>query len=311
MHTFLQAKDKELTILKEFEKDLISRGFSKNTGRVYRNDLICLVEEFEKPLKDISPNEIEEYMKRYAIGATKKDSANSKKKGITKSVLSQSRNRSAFTNFFELYLKRKNYVPNRGLKLPKIQKVSEYYTHNEVKLLLKHCSDAREQLIIKLGFYGGFRFSDVISLKSADVNFKENKIKVIGKGNKHTYQMFLPEVFNAIKNYWVEFPKGEFVLNFESKRGEIKRESYANQITKFLMELCIQTELNFKTFHKFRHGCGTWLSAPNPQGLDWKLRKVQMYLRHDDPKTSTKYDHSEMDLRNYFEDPSKRKEVTP
>jgi len=68
------------------------------------------------------------------------------------------------------------------IKSPK--KIISIPTKDEVKRLFKCKMPLRDKMVFELLFSTGMRVGELVSVKIKDINFKENKIKIMGKGKK-------------------------------------------------------------------------------------------------------------------------------
>ncbi len=218
------------------------------------------------------------------------------KEGI--STRSQIRIISGIKSFFK-YLILENYItidptnlietPKIGLKLPDVLSVSEIeLIINSINLNKKH--GFRNKVIIEVLYSCGLRVSELINLQISNVNFKENYIKISGKGNKERITPIGSLAVNLIKTYIntirinQKIKHGNENIVFINNRGsKLTRE----MIFIIIKSIVKKTNLKKKISpHTFRHSFATHLIEG---GAD--LRAVQEMLGHESITTTEIYTH--------------------
>lgn len=97
--------------------------------------------------------------------------------------------------------------PTINLELPTLKKsLPKYLTLEQSENLLTSTSDSgkeslRDYCIITLFLNCGMRLSELVGLNISDINFDENKMKLLGKGNKERIIYFNNACKNALKDY--------------------------------------------------------------------------------------------------------------
>lgn len=97
--------------------------------------------------------------------------------------------------------------PTVNLELPKQKKsLPKYLTLEQSKDLLDSTYDdnnffLRDYCIITLFLNCGMRLSELVGLNLSDINFKENKMKLLGKGNKERYIYFNSACHDSLIEY--------------------------------------------------------------------------------------------------------------
>ena len=148
----------------------------------------------------------------------------------------------------------------------------------------------------------GLRVSEVCNVKKQDVDFENEKIKVVqGKGNKDRYVM-LPVKLKPILEKWFRVNDSELVIPAVYK-DKLSGSQLSIKFRKYLRKanLSIQTGTSRTgqpryaySFHTLRHTYATFLLE---KGVD--LYYVQRALGHSDIHTTQIYTHiSNKDLQN-------------
>jgi len=284
--------------MKEFLKEYLAflkfeKNLSENTIQSYRNDLSKLL-DFAESEKVNDLNEIDFHLIRKFFEIQKKEGVSS---GTT------ARYRSSLKGFFK-YLSKNHYIeknPVDKLASTKIsRKLPLYLTFNEIELILEKIDHTdiplglRDKAMLEIAYSCGLRVSELINLKISDLFFKEEVIRVIGKGSK---QRLVPIGKSAV--YWVtEYLKfSRPILEnkiksanivFLNKRGtKLSRMGIWKILYKYAKEAGITKDVHP---HVLRHSFATHLIEG---GAD--LRAVQEMLGHSDISTTQIYTHIDRD----------------
>ncbi len=170
----------------------------------------------------------------------------------------------------------------------------EYLTLEEVDLLLSIPAEdtvlgLRDRTIIELMYSCGLRVSEVVMLKTGNINLQDRYILVYGKGRKERIVPFGNKAQNLLERYrkWAREIllkrkiRDEFFLNF---RGDpLSRKGIWKMIKGYACKSGIKK--NIKP-HILRHSFGTHLIQ---NGAD--LRAVQELLGHADISSTQIYTH--------------------
>ena len=183
--------------------------------------------------------------------------------------------------------------PKIGLKLPEVLSVNEIeIIISSIDLSNKH--GQRNKAIIETLYSCGLRVTELINLKISNINFKEEYIKVIGKGNK---ERLTPIGSNALKYIQIyvnevrihqKINKGHEDIVFLNNRGSKLSRVMIFTLIKNTLEKCgIKKKVSP---HTFRHSFATHLIEG---GAD--LRAVQEMLGHESITTTEIYTHLDKD----------------
>ena len=148
----------------------------------------------------------------------------------------------------------------------------------------------------------GLRVSEVCSLKKQNVDFENEKIKVVqGKGSKDRYVM-LPTKLKPILDKWFRVNDSELVVPAVYK-DKMSGGHFSLRFRKYLRKVSLYIQTSVSTtgqprhaysFHTLRHTYATFLLE---KGVD--LYYVQRALGHSDIHTTQIYTHiSNKDLQN-------------
>ena len=265
----------------------LERGLSDNSIKSYEYDLI-LFKKFliTNKINDTPLNCKPETIKNYLY-----------KSFSDKKSISQARSISAIKSFFN-YLIFEGYIkdsPISNIESPKQEKkLPKVLTEEEIKKLinsidLNHDFGQRNKTIIEILYGTGIRVSELINLKLSNIFFKENIIKVIGKGNKERFVPLGEIASNEMKIYINNRNR----LKIDSKSSDILflnrygRGLTRSMIFKIISDASKRVGLDKKISpHTLRHSFATHLIK---NGAD--LRTIQMILGHESITTTEIYTH--------------------
>ena len=201
-----------------------------------------------------------------------------------KSVATKSQFISVLKSFFT-FLYNKSYKSENistYLVIPKKEeRLVSFLTIEEVYLLIDECETLLDRLIILILFKTGIRVSELINIKSNDLNINELSIKIHGKGNKERIVLFDNEVKDLLIDY---FNENEIIDYVFIKDGKNINRFYVYEL---LQKLKDKAGLKKKVYpHILRHSFATYMLE---NGTD--LRLLQVMLGHSDINTTTIYTH--------------------
>lgn len=184
-------------------------------------------------------------------------------------------------------------LPKLGRKLPKFLTLPEVEALlNQAEQSFKTKSDpkqARYYTMLQLLYATGLRVSELVSLKTNDLNLQSGYVVVMGKGSKERYVPVgsvaieaLDEFLNGFRPSLIKGKTSKFV--FVSTGGKpITRQSFWNYLKRVALAAGIKKNISP---HVLRHSFATHLLE---NGAD--LRSVQMMLGHADISTTQIYTH--------------------
>lgn len=184
-------------------------------------------------------------------------------------------------------------------KVKEPKKLFEVLKPNEISDFKKGLKRHRDLAIIALMLYCGLRFSEVLTLKTKNIDYLEKKLIIDGKGSKQRIVYLTDDLIKIFDDYTnLERPpstKSEFF--FLILQGKQK----GNKMTKAgLRSLFRYRRLASKVKkanpHRFRHTFGSAMAGANVS-----LPILQTLMGHADPITTLNYIHlSSPDLANEF-----------
>lgn len=212
--------------------------------------------------------------------------------------------KAASIRMFFSYLTQKAHLlevnPAQGLETPKLDKrLPKYLTLEQSKELLEvtkaESGDFKERdyAIITLFLNCGMRLSELVNINIKDINFYDNKLNVVGKGNKERTIYLNKACIDAINSYMAVRPHDGVKFDsrdalFLSKRKERISNRMVQEIVK--KEL-IKAGLDISKYsvHKLRHTAATLMY----QYGNVDIRALQVLLGHESISTTEIYTHVE------------------
>ncbi len=194
-----------------------------------------------------------------------------------------------------------NYLMNEGLinsniflnvKNPKLEKkLPNYLNYTEMEELLESIDISTDEglkrrLLIEMFYSTGCRVSEIINIKVKDIDFKDKKIRIMGKGSKERIVYYGDYAKKYLDKYLSKGLDKDYL--FVNKHGDKYTVEEIELIVKDIMKhLSIKTHV---TPHTLRHTFATHLLN---NGAD--IRSVQELLGHSNLSTTGIYTHVSSD----------------
>ena len=199
--------------------------------------------------------------------------------------------------------------PAQYLETPKLEKrIPKYLSLDESKKLLDVSKDEnnrnnkRDFAITTLFLNCGMRLSELVGINITDINFSENKLNVIGKGNKERTIYLNKACLTAINEYLEVRPKVN--IKFDSKDALFlseRKERISNRTVQAVIRkelLKAGLDINKYSTHKLRHTAATLMY----QYGNVDIRALQELLGHESISTTEIYTHVDnIQVRNAVE----------
>ncbi len=269
--------------------------------KLMRNDMPINTILDDIPIKDIdlgfiqsiSTSEIFDFLSYLANDRTAHPESLAPEYGISAS--SRARKLSAIKSFYKYLTVRTKQLtenPVADLEYPKLRKsLPKYLTMSQSAALLQSVSgpnEKRDYAILMLFLNCGIRRSELVGLNLTDVY--EDRIRVVGKGNKERFVYFGSPCRKAIDAYLPERHKKVLTDNkalFGSRNGNrISVDAVHALVKKALLKAGLDAS-QFSA-HKLRHTAATMMLSG---GVD--VKTVQEVLGHENLNTTQIYTHIE------------------
>ncbi len=244
-------------------------------------------------IRTITTSDVFDFLSYLANDRTANPDAAAPDYGI--SPASRARKLSALKSFYKYLTIRTKQLqenPVADLEYPKLRKsLPKYLTMEQSAALLKAVNgpnEKRDYAILMLFLNCGIRRSELVGLNITDVY--EDRIRVIGKGNKERFVYFGTPCRKAIDAYLVERNNKILTDNralFGSRDGNRISVSAVHRLVK---KALLQAGIDSTQFsaHKLRHTAATMMLSG---GVD--VKTVQEVLGHENLNTTQIYTHIE------------------
>ncbi len=259
-----------ISVKSKYEKELKLHNFSPETIKSYLN----VINDF---LEQSSGNLTNKEVKRYFLKSIEKKQSTSYIK----------QKYSALKILFKVMKKPQEF------NLPvykKESKIPEVLNKEQTLKILNAISNSKHKMMIRLMYASGIRVSELLNLKSKDIDIERNVLVVRqGKGAKDKITIFPKKMEKELLAYLLkESPKNYF---FESNRNKKYSQKTIEKIIEKASKKAIQRKIRP---HTLRHSFATHLLK---SGID--LRKIQKLLGHKNIRTTQIYVHiAKSDLEN-------------
>lgn len=246
-------------------------GVADGTLKMYKYTIDKFTTMMQKPYKDVSTNDIRVYLANRSM-----------KDKVSNATLI--RERGVLVQFFAWMTNEGYLIVNPAVKVEKIKKekrMKKPFTEIELEHLRNACISTKEKFVIELLLSTGCRVSELISLDFENYERDQDKISVIGKGNKERYVYINAKAKVAMTHYLNEVPHisgpiicGRYENTKMSKEG----------IQTLLRRLSRRAGVDNVHPHRFRRTAATFALQ---HGMP--IEQVKEFLGHENIDTTLTY----------------------
>lgn len=248
-------------------------GCRPKTIKGYRERLKMFMTQCSKPVQAITTDDLREYL-AYLV-----DERHLMDNSVQAHI-------NTLRSFFSWLVDEDNIrkSPMRKIKSLKIDKLRSRHplTAEQLELVRDGCKGYKEKALVEFLVSSGCRVSEVAGLRVDDIDWRDRKCKVIGKGNKERTVYFSVRAKLMLQLYIAERRGGEAL--FASSRAPYEPltdrgiEKMISKLGKRIgMERPLYPHLMRHTFASHALNCGMELTI------------IQHLLGHSDPKTTLIY----------------------
>ena len=248
-------------------------GCRTKTIKGYRERLKLFMTQCSKPVQQITTDDLREYL-AYLV-----DERHLMDNSVQAHI-------NTLRSFFSWLVDEDNIrkSPMRKIKSLKIDKLRSRHplTAEQLELVRDGCRGYKEKALVEFLVSSGCRVSEVAGLRVDDIDWRDRKCKVIGKGNKERTVYFSVRAKLMLQLYIAERRGGEAL--FASSRAPYEPltdrgiEKMISKLGKRIgMERPLYPHLMRHTFASHALNCGMELTI------------IQHLLGHSDPKTTLIY----------------------
>ena len=162
-------------------------------------------------------------------------------------------------------------------------------SESEIEKLLKSPNtklkiEKRDRAMIEMLYATGMRISELVNLKTTNLDIQRCVVKVLGKGSKERLIPFGEVASEALNDYMKDRQDSSSKEIFLSNRGtKMSRQAFWSRMKVYLRREGLNDSISP---HTLRHAFATHLLN---RGAD--LRSVQLLLGHSDLSTTQIYTH--------------------
>ena len=211
---------------------------------------------------------------------------------------------SSIRVFFNYLSAKANLIdinPAQNLETPKLdRRLPKYLSLEESQKLLINAdnpdnrNNERDYAILTIFLNCGLRLSELVGINLSDIDFSENKMSVIGKGNKERTIYLNKACIKAIKDYLEIRPKEGIKTDKQNSKDALFLSERKERISRRTVQHIVYKELaaaglsskNLST-HKLRHTAATLMY----QYGKVDIRALQEVLGHESISTTEIYTH--------------------
>ena len=259
-------------LIDKFVKIKTLEGLSKNTLEVYTREVNYFLKIMDKSLLKVTTEDIREYL-IFLMDV----------RGVTKNTADNSRrflNSFFQTLYFENLIKKNPLRKIRRIKVPST--IKKPFSKEELVLMRMNIDNVRDHAIFEMLLSSGVRVAELVNMDISDVNFNDNSIYVIGKGNKERKVYFSDDCKVYLKLYLEsrDDNKPALFLQKQRNKGRIGIEGVSTMIRGLGME----SGVTKAHCHRFRRTFATEML-----NRDVPIEQVSQLLGHESIETTTIY----------------------
>lgn len=235
------------SLIKLYFASMKLNGLSDKTIRNYRYHFDRFLKFVNKPLLKVSTDDIRLFLTDLVDKKHIKNSTLETEKSILKSLFS--------------WLEVEEYIlksPAKRIKPTKVEKrLRKSMPLEDIELMRCSCVTSRERCVLELLFSTGVRLEELHKINIDDLNWQDNSIKVIGKGNKERVVYFSSKSKLYIKKYLEDRPiSNSNALFITSKQPRNRLGNRSVQIE--LKNISSRAGIEYSVFpHLLRHSFAT------------------------------------------------------
>ena len=272
----------------------VERHFSDHTLKSYRDDIVQFNDFLYQESLDLNDFEYKDARNYLSFLYSK----NLKRTTVSRKI-------STLRTFYEYWMTQDESVVNPFVQLvhpKKEQYLPQFFYEEEMEALFKTVDTdskkgMRDKVILELLYATGIRVSELVHIKTQDLDMKLPGVKVLGKGNKERFIPFGEFCKQSIERYLKEFKPLKHV-DHDYLIVNMQGQPITERGVRYVLNDVVKRTSGVTNIHphKLRHTFATHLLN---QGAD--LRTVQSLLGHVNLSTTGKYTHvSNQQLRKVY-----------
>jgi len=257
------------TLREQMQRDLILRGLSQKTQRIYLDKARDFARYFKQAPDQLGEEEIRKYL-HYLLEKKVSDSTYRQTYGSLK--------------FLYQTTMKQSVVFDKIPRLKKKKRLPVILDRTEVDALFSVTKNLKHKAILMITYSSGLRLAETSHLKVTDIDSSRMMVRVRqGKGGNDRYSILSTVTLEILRQYWREFRPSDWLF-----KGQHPGSPLAEHTLEKIFEIAKERAGITKpaTLHTLRHSFATHLLEA---GTD--LHHIQLLLGHKSPKTTTVYLH--------------------
>ncbi len=270
------------------------KRYSKHTITAYETDLHQFFSFIEAQYQLTTIKELNSSMIRTWLASLKEDELQSK---------SINRKISTLKSLTKFLIKNEHLEqsPMTVIISPKISKrLPSFIEEDQLNTLFNHVefsdswTDQTQKMVLLLFYATGIRLSELIHLKTHQIDFSNKQLKVFGKGNKERLIPLNNDLLAALKNFNNNNPTDNKEFVFVTVKGSPLNPRYVYGFVK--KYLAFITTIKKKSPHILRHSFATHLMNNGAE-----INAVKELLGHSSLAATQVYTHNSIEkLKEVF-----------
>ena len=260
--------------MQEFKRQLVLKGYSQSTLRTYENEFRQFLQMIkDKPASSFSVSRLKDYF-QYCYSTLK----------LSENTMHSRINSLKF--YYEQVLGREKFFweiprPKKQHLLPKI------FSQDEIAAIINSVKNKKHKAMLMLAYSGGLRVSEVVALKTYQVDSNRMTIFISqAKGKKDRIVALSPVLLVMLRDYATAYKPGKKGYLFE---GSTPGTPYSARSLQEVLHAAKKKAgiIRPGSIHSLRHSFATHLIE---KGTD--VTMIQKLLGHNDLKTTLIYLHT-------------------
>ena len=259
------------------------KRFSKHTITSYETDLYQFFNYIEAECQITNPKDVSFKLIRNWISSLLENNLKSTSVNRKISSLKSYYKFLLVSNFVETNPTLKLISPKSSKRLPVFVEKDNMDSLFDKDFFEDSYEGKRDKLIIELFYFTGMRLSELINIKTFDIDKVNSQIKVIGKRNK---ERLIPIIFNTLKdlNEFINFHEIENFLFADGNGKKMYPKKVYRIVNKYLTKI---SSIKKKSPHVLRHSFATHMLN---NGAD--INAIKEILGHANLSATQIYTHN-------------------
>ncbi len=250
-------------------REMALRNLSENSQRVYLQSVYGLAKHYMKPPDQVTKKMVEDYLLYLK-----------QEKGKALTTLGSTITGLRF--FFNHVVGDEQLSPSCNFaKTP--SKLPTVLSQEEIWSIITAAENTKHRLMLMTAYSAGLRASEVLNLKTENIDSKRMLIKVLGKGGKERYTLLSRRLLPELRDYYRTYRPEIFIFPSHRKGKPLSYETIRSAYENARKKAGVKRGFGI---HTLRHSFATHLLEAN-----YDIRKIQVLMGHTRLSTTMIYLH--------------------